>query len=155
MDARQRAIYLIEHNNFMVVATADKAGKPWISPVGFSYDEAFNLYWISAENALHSANLRDRPQVAIVIYGQLPEGPFDGVYFDATAAELTDTGEIEAGLAAFSRRPGPPKFVAHSVSDVTGQAAWRMYKATALSVSKRADTVSMGQAITIREAVEL
>jgi nitroimidazol reductase NimA-like FMN-containing flavoprotein (pyridoxamine 5'-phosphate oxidase superfamily) len=156
MDAATKAKYIIEHNNFMTISTANASGKPWISPVGFVYDDNYNLYWVSYKNALHSTNIQNRPEVAIVVFGQMPEGNYDGVYIDATATELTDEADIQHGIDLFkARRPQPVRFEAKTKQDVSGEAAWRMYKAVTVAVSKRADDIVNGQAITVRETVQL
>ena len=156
MNSEEKAIYIIAHNQFMVISTADSAGKPWVSPVGFVYDDDYNLYWVSSKDALHSTNIKARPEVAIVIYGQMPKGNMDGVYVDAAACELTDLDEIQHAIDLFAiRRPQPDRFATHSTADVTGQANWRMYKATVTQYSKRSDSTANGQAITVREIVEI
>lgn len=156
MNSVEKAKYIIENNNFMVISTADGSGKPWVSPVGFVYDDKYNLYWVSYKEALHSKNIRNRPEIAIVIFGQLPEGGFDGVYIDATASELDDEAAIRLGINLFkTRRPQPPKFQTKSLQEVTGSAAWRMYRAIPMAVSKRADDLRGGQSITVRETIQL
>lgn len=140
----------------MVISSADSSGKPWVSPVGFAYDDNFNFYWISNKAALHSKNISIRPEVAIVIFGKMPEGDFDGVYIDAKAYELVDELEIKSTIDLFNAtRPQSSKFSANSIEDVTGEAAWRMYKAKPIEFSKRADDTVNGQAITIRKKVQL
>lgn len=156
MNSIEKARYLIENNKLMVISSADADGKPWISPVAFAYDESYSLYWVSSKDALHSNNVRNRPEVAIVIYGQIPEIGIDGVYVDAKATELIDETEIQKGIELFAEQsPQPAHFAAQSPADVTGDAAWRMYKAVPIEISKRADSVSNGQAITVREVVKL
>jgi nitroimidazol reductase NimA-like FMN-containing flavoprotein (pyridoxamine 5'-phosphate oxidase superfamily) len=156
MNSVEKAKYVIENNNFMVISTADNSGKPWISPVGFVYDDNYNLYWVSYKEALHSKNINTRPEIAIVIFGQMPEGGFDGVYIDAKAAVLENEAEILLGIDLFKvRRPQPSRFETKSVREVTGDSAWRMYKAVPIDISKRADDVMGGQAITVREAIQL
>lgn len=156
MNDAQVAKAIIEHNTYMTIATADKAGKPWISPVFFSYDSGFNLYWVSYKETLHSKNIANRPEVAISIIGPAyPGGETDGVYFDATARELTDSEDIFKAIIFRNKRKQTEKFKIKSITDVTGDAAWRIYKATPISISKRGDGEASGQAITIRTEVNL
>jgi hypothetical protein len=141
----------------MVVATANKNGKPWISPVFFSYDDKYNLYWVSDKSALHSQNIRLRPESGIVIYGRVTpaEHPV-AAYFDATAVELDEINEIDSAIEALAKRQQDEKFVIKSAADVTGSACWRIYKATPKEISVRDDAVDplTGQAITIRKPVK-
>lgn len=155
MSPADKAKYLIKKAENMVIATADQNGKPWISPVGFQPDKEYNLYWVSSKGALHSENIRNRPEVAIVIVGKTPDGAVDGVYFDAAATELEDEVEVKQAVAILAKRPKEPEFDVNSIDQVTGNAVWRIYKAKPLKISKRADTTLNGQAITVREPVEL
>jgi nitroimidazol reductase NimA-like FMN-containing flavoprotein (pyridoxamine 5'-phosphate oxidase superfamily) len=63
MDARE----LIAANRYMALATADAAGRPWISPVWFAPDDG-GFLWISRPDSRHSRNLAERPELALVIY---------------------------------------------------------------------------------------
>jgi nitroimidazol reductase NimA-like FMN-containing flavoprotein (pyridoxamine 5'-phosphate oxidase superfamily) len=155
MNSSQKAKYLIKNSENMVIATADQNGKPWISPVSFQPDSEYSLYWVSSKEALHSQNIRNRPEVAIVIVGKTPDGAVDGVYFDAMATELEDEADVKHAVAIFAKRPKEPRFDVNSISQVTGDAVWRLYKAKPIQISKRADTTVNNQAITIREKVEL
>lgn len=157
MNEVQRAVYVIEHNAHMTIATSDAVGKPWASTVFFVHDDAYNLYWVSSKHARHSINIRQRREVGIVIFGDVPERGVDGVYFDAEAIELDDHAAIEQATAILHARPQPDKFTVKGVNDVTGTAAWRVYKAKPLEISKRADTVDgdSGQAVTVRTQVQL
>jgi uncharacterized protein YhbP (UPF0306 family) len=158
MNTSQTARYLIENNKHMTVATASTDAKPWVSPVFYTPDKAFNLYWVSDKEAIHSRNIRSNPRVAIVIFGPVPpDNTIDGVYLDADAVELADEQEIQAAIGVLTQRKQAEKFTIKSPSDVTGRAAWRIYKATPKQVSKRADAVNeaSGQAITVRESVDL
>jgi nitroimidazol reductase NimA-like FMN-containing flavoprotein (pyridoxamine 5'-phosphate oxidase superfamily) len=155
MNSAEKAQYIFENNNFMVLSTADDTGKPWMSPVGFAYDNDHSLYWVSYKEALHSKNIRNRPEVAVVIFGEMPEGNLDGVYIDGTAVELDDEVEIQKGIDLFVKQnPQPSKFVTSSVKDVIDDAAWRMYKVTPVEISKRSDDVINGQAVTVREPIK-
>ncbi len=155
MDSTQKAKYIIKNNDFMVLSTADSSGKPWVSPVSFVYDDDYNLYWVSYKEALHSKNIELRPEVAIVIFGQLP-GAMGGVYIDAKAEVLEDTAHLQTVIDLFKeRRPQPTRFVTNSLADVTGDAVSRMYQAKPLNIWKRSDSMVNGQAITVREPIFL
>ena len=138
-DASRTARQLIEATYHMTLATADASGKPWGAPVFFAHDEAFTLYWVSYVEAVHSRNIRVRPEVGITILGEPPDHIGDGVYFDAVAAELNDVGEIERAIEARRARPQEERFMVNSPADVLGDAAWRMYRAVPLAIYKRAD----------------
>ena len=150
--------YLIENNNHLVLATADTEGKPWISPLFFAYDTSYNTYWVSDKSARHSENIRSRPEVSISIFCPVPpDNVFDGIYIDAEAAELTEERDILEAISVLQARPQSSKFMVSDISNVTGDASWRIYKAAPQEINKRSDAVcpKTGQAITIRKVVSL
>ena len=157
MTPSQRAKYLIENNQLMTVATADALGKPWISTVGYSYDEDFNLYWVSHKDHLHSMNVKSRPQVGIVIFGPITPNDMDGVFFEAEALELENENDIKKGIEVMTKTSQPHKFTIKSKSNVSGDASWRIYRAKPIEITKRANGTDpkTGQAITIRQLVDL
>lgn len=139
----------------MTVATADTSGKPWSSHVFFVPDHEFNLYWVSFIGAVHSANIRTRPQVAITLLGGPPDHEGNGVYIDAEACELNDESEAERAIQVLHRRQQKSKFMVNSPVDVLGNAAWRVYKAVLKEVYKRSEDTVNGQYITTRVRVHL
>lgn len=154
-EASHKAQLLIEATRHMTIATANTSGKPWNSPVFFVYDEKFTLYWVSFIDAVHSINIRARPQVAITILGTPPDHYGDGVYIDAEAVELNDVREVERTIQVLRRRPRESKFTVNSPTDVLGAAVWRVYKAIPKEVYKRsdADVLVKDQYITTRVRV--
>jgi nitroimidazol reductase NimA-like FMN-containing flavoprotein (pyridoxamine 5'-phosphate oxidase superfamily) len=56
---------IVDANLYMVLATADEAGRPWASPVYYTPDGY--TYWVSSSEARHSQNLAARPELGIVI----------------------------------------------------------------------------------------
>jgi nitroimidazol reductase NimA-like FMN-containing flavoprotein (pyridoxamine 5'-phosphate oxidase superfamily) len=155
MNSSEKARYIISNNWLLILSTADASGKPWVSPVGYAADTQFSLYWVSNPEAVHSVNIRGRQEVAIAIVGSLPDGKTDGVYYDATAKELNDKTEISLAIEVLQKRNQEDKFKIKSIDDVTGDAVWRIYKATPIKVYKRGDQTLKGQAITVREPVVL
>ncbi len=151
-DPAARARALFETQDLMTVATADPAGTPSVAPVAFAHDDDFDLYWVSSKTAAHSEHIRTRPDVAIVI---AVDEPADGVYVAATAAELADEAEIARAIPLLNRRPQPRKFRIDGPGDVTGDAAWRIYKATRGETTVVSDATEQAQAVTIRTPVEL
>jgi nitroimidazol reductase NimA-like FMN-containing flavoprotein (pyridoxamine 5'-phosphate oxidase superfamily) len=152
----EKARYLIDNMEFMVLSTADASGKPSVSPVFFSCDEKCNLYWVSSKDAKHSHNVRGRKQVAIAIFGMLPEG-VDGIYFDTEAVELEADEELVEAMKVMQKRQQSEKFMIKTLADVTGDACWRIYRATPHEITKREDAIdeASGQTITVRIPVKL
>jgi nitroimidazol reductase NimA-like FMN-containing flavoprotein (pyridoxamine 5'-phosphate oxidase superfamily) len=149
-DARAR--WLLESQEHMTIATADADGKPSVAPVSFAHDERYDLYWISSKKAQHSENIRNRADVSIVVF---VDEPADGVYVEARAQELADEAEIERASRLLNARPAPSKFRVDRVEDVTGDAAWRIYKATRGETTVREDSTEHGQEVTTRTPVTI
>jgi nitroimidazol reductase NimA-like FMN-containing flavoprotein (pyridoxamine 5'-phosphate oxidase superfamily) len=138
-DEKQQSVAknVIANNRYMTLSTASSDGRPWISPVFFSYDNQFNLYWVSNKNSRHSILIRQNPQVAIVIFNsQAADGEIDAVYIEATVSELHDAEEISIAVEALGRRYQKDEFRVKSIDAVTNAATWRIYKANPKAVSK-------------------
>jgi nitroimidazol reductase NimA-like FMN-containing flavoprotein (pyridoxamine 5'-phosphate oxidase superfamily) len=126
---------IIEASRYLVLATADAAGRPWSSPVYFAHIGFAEFYWVSSPEATHSVNIATRPEVGIVVFdSQVAIGAGQGVYMSA-AATLLEGDEAARGIVAFSARS-----VAHGAREWTSQdvrpgAGLRLYRATADSYS--------------------
>lgn len=147
-EQQDRARRLIEDCNHMIIASADEAGNPRVSPVFYAHDEDHALYWVSSKNAHHSANIRVRPAIDLVIFSL--DGGTDALYIEAEAHELSDDAEIAAGTKAMQSRPQAGKFMINSPADVSGDAAWRIYKATPKRRYLREEATESGQTVTRR-----
>ena len=95
---------LLAANRYLVLATADKDGQPWATPVFFASLDPHTLCWVSSPNSRHSRNIASRPGIAITVFDSTVEvGRGEAAYFDADAAAAAP-GEAEAGLQALNRR---------------------------------------------------
>jgi nitroimidazol reductase NimA-like FMN-containing flavoprotein (pyridoxamine 5'-phosphate oxidase superfamily) len=139
-DFVEKAKEIIRDNRYMTIATASRAGEPWISPVFFAYDADYNLYWVSNKDSQHSILIRVNPHVAIAIFdSSVTEGDGDCVYIEALASELENIDELRIGIGILGKRVTKDRLRVKSVEEVTGSAAWRMYKAVPKTVSKLTD----------------
>ena len=124
---------IIEASRYLVLATADVAGRPWSSPVYFAHIGWAEFFWVSSPDVTHSRNIAVRPEVGIVVFdSQVGIGAGQGVYMSAVA-ELLEDGQTAWGIEAFSRRSvahGGPKWTSQ---DVGPGAGLRLYRATAES----------------------
>ena len=124
MDARE----LIAANRYMTLATADAAGRPWISPVWFApHDDGF--LWISRPDSRHSRNLAERPELALVIFDSTARpAERQALYVEAVAEQL-DGERCDAAVARFSEHSVADDLAPLSVDAVTGSGPFRMYHA--------------------------
>jgi hypothetical protein len=135
MSAAQTVRDIIEASRYLVLATADTAGRPWSTPLYFAHIGFTEFFWVSSPDVTHSRNIAVRPEVGIVVFdSQAAIGAGQGVYVSA-AAELLEGDEIARGIEAFSRRS-----VAHGAREWTSQdvrpgAGLRLYRAAAGSHS--------------------
>lgn len=119
----KRAVEILRKIRYATIATANKDGKPWNSPVAHEYDNQLNVYWFSDKQNQHSQNVRENEDVFIVIYDStVPEGDGEGVYIEAKAVELNDPEEILSVSKKGEDYEGKP-------NDFLGDAIRRVYKA--------------------------
>lgn len=77
---------IIQDNQYLSLATSDRKGKAWVSPVYYCCDSNYNFYYASQVSSVHSKNIFKNPTVAYAI-------------FDSTAPEGTGIGVQIAGKA--------------------------------------------------------
>jgi len=130
-DLAEKGRAIVDATLYMVLATADRDGRPWASPVYFAPSSYREFFWVSRPDARHSLNIAARPEVSIVVFdSSVPIGTGGGVYVSALAGEIVGD-EREHGIGVFSRRS-----VAHggdewAVDDVTEPAHLRLFRASA------------------------
>jgi nitroimidazol reductase NimA-like FMN-containing flavoprotein (pyridoxamine 5'-phosphate oxidase superfamily) len=130
LDAIAKAI--IDANLYMVLGTADVAGRPWVTPVYYASNDYREFFWVSELVAKHSRNLEARGDVSIVIFdSSVPINTGQGVYISGTAHELTGE-EREPGIDIYSRRAQSDGGREWTFEDVQIPALHRLYRAVAL-----------------------
>jgi hypothetical protein len=122
---------IIDGNVYMVLGTADEAGRPWVSPVFYASHACREFFWISSPQVTHSRNLAERPQVSIVIFDSrapVGSGGSTAVYLAGTAA-VVPGDDVDRSLAVstdFAGRGGREI----TAADVRSPAPYRLYRAT-------------------------
>ena len=122
---------LIDDGRYMTLATADGDGRPWASPVWYAHDGYRDFVWVSKPDARHSVNLGGRAELAIVIFDstRVP-AESEAVCIEATAGEVPES-DRQTWIEVFSRRSEAQGLPAWTADDVAGDAAHRLYRATA------------------------
>ena len=134
-DRAAQARAIIDGNQYMVLATADAAGRPWASPVWFAHAGYREFFWVSSPEATHSRNIAGRPEIGIVIFdSRVPIGTGQGVYMAASAAEVIGP-DREPGIGVFSMRSLRAGGTAFRVEDVGPSSGIRLYRAVASEYS--------------------
>lgn len=134
-DLVDRVRRVVEDNRYLVLGTADEAGRPWAAPVFYAADACRAFHWISSPDVRHSRNLAARPEVGIVIFDSTaPVGTGDqgAVYMEAVAAEVAadDLDDAVARSAGFAAR-----FADLTAADLRSPAPYRLYTAVVTSHS--------------------
>ncbi len=68
MDYKKILDEILGENNYLCLATADKNGNPWASPLISVHDTSYNFYFISHTKAKHSKNIKKSGKVWISIF---------------------------------------------------------------------------------------
>jgi pyridoxamine 5'-phosphate oxidase-like protein len=122
---------IIDANLYMVLGTADEAGRPWVSPVYYAPAAYSEFFWVSSPEAKHSRNLAGRPELSIVIFdSRVPIDTGQGVYMSAVAEEPS-SADSERGIDVFSRRSEAHGGRPWTLEDVRSPARLRLYRALA------------------------
>ncbi|MDE1860236.1 MAG: pyridoxamine 5'-phosphate oxidase family protein [Candidatus Micrarchaeota archaeon] len=123
---------MIREMLYITLATSDKKAIPWNTPVFYACDRDYNFYWISSQVCVHSVNIEENENVALVIYdSRVPEGKGVGVYIKAKARLVTDNVEIAKAITLLYRKKGKP---APRLSEFNEGAPRRVYVATPVTV---------------------
>ena len=131
LDLAAIARAIVDDNAYMTLGTADATGRPWVSPVWFAPAGYTEFFWVSSPERLHSRNVAARPEVSIVIFdSRVPIGTGRAVYMSARAEEVPG-GEVDRGIAIFSRRSAEQGGREWTAEDVRPPAPYRLYRATA------------------------
>ena len=60
-------VHEVLRDGFAVNLGVSDASGPWIAPVVYVFDDAFNLYWISIADCQHSRAMAENPNIAAVV----------------------------------------------------------------------------------------
>jgi nitroimidazol reductase NimA-like FMN-containing flavoprotein (pyridoxamine 5'-phosphate oxidase superfamily) len=123
---------IVDDNLYLVLGTADQAGRPWVTPVYFAHADYCEFVWVSSPAAQHSRNIAARREVSIVVFDStVPIGTGQAVYVSALAEELAGDDCAE-GIDVFSRRSLAHGGREWTLEDVQAPARRRLYRAKAM-----------------------
>jgi len=128
-----KAVEILNSKKINVIATADKEGQPWNTPVaGFRFKGDLDFYWTSHKNSRHSTNIRENSKVFIVVFN---EETAKGVYFLAEAHEIKDEQEAVEAAKVFVN----DKYNSSDGMEYLGDKPRRIYKAVSSKAWMNAD----------------
>lgn len=152
MTNEDKAKRIIKKIVYITLATCSKSGQPWNSPLYSVHDKAYNFYWASPKEAVHSQNIRENDNVFLVIYDSTaPEGTGEGVYIKAKACEINNTEDVEEVLKVYSSTVGANM----NAKEFQGDYPRRFYKAVPEKVWINGEGEVNGNYIDIRTEVNL
>jgi uncharacterized pyridoxamine 5'-phosphate oxidase family protein len=101
-DLAELARTTLARNRFMVLGTVDPTGRPRVSPVWFSLVNYRDAYWLSSRDAHHSRNIKERPEISMVVFDSSAD-PHTGqaVYLEASAGRVPEHELEDACAEAF------------------------------------------------------
>ena len=143
-ELADRARQTIEKILYLTIATADRDGQPWNSPVYSAYNKNYEFYWASWTGNQHSKNIHENEKTFVVIYDStVPEGTGFGVYMKGKSRklEIQDTVEIVKALGLlYSRKNKKPR----KIEEFLGLFSRRVYKFVPEQVWVNADELVKG-----------
>lgn len=101
MEQNQQALFdFMSSQKFLVLATVDEEGKPWIANVYFSVNEEFELFFVSPASTKHSKHIGKNPSVAFstVWHDQDDLGNRKGIQGTGICERITNPLEITRHL---------------------------------------------------------
>lgn len=150
----QRAVKIIKRILYITIATSNKLGVPWNTPVYYAFNKDYNFYWISWRKNQHSKNIKENNQIFIVIYDSTAlEGQGHGVYIQAKAYEISDNKEVAYALKHLDGRIN--KLGRHKISQFQGNKPRRIYKAIPEKVWVNTDIRVNGEFVDDRIEINL
>ncbi|GAA2985901.1 pyridoxamine 5'-phosphate oxidase family protein [Streptosporangium longisporum] len=115
---------LLGGNRYLVLATADREGRPWATPVFFAARDEDRLFWVSAPDSRHSRNIAGRPDVAITVFdSHAPVGGAEALYLEAAAGPADDP--VAALTALNARLPAGKELTGDDLAPTGSLVAYR------------------------------
>jgi len=110
-ELTEKAKQVLNKITYLTLATVDKEGNPWNSPVYYGFDEDYTFYWSSWIENQHSQNIINNGQVFAVVYDSTAvSGNTFGVYFQGIAEVIEAENEIfNKAIDSIYTKNGKPK----------------------------------------------
>jgi len=121
---------LLDANRYLTLGTVSRRGRPWVSPVYFSWRPGWEFLWVSAAGAEHSRNLAARPAVSFTVFDSTVPAYHGRAVYGVGEGREVPAGALDDALPGY---PGPPARGGSPLTreDLTGDSPWRLYQATA------------------------
>lgn len=116
---------IIKGNEYATIATSDRHGTPWVSIVAYTYDNDWNMYFISIPESKHGKQLKTRKDIACTVFDSRQDwGKGVGLQIEAKCKIISGNEFEHASKVYFDRNypygkvePETKKFFMKSLSD--------------------------------------
>ena len=89
VDIIQSARNILGENKFLSLATYDKSGNVWATPLSYAIDEEYNLYFTTAVDSTHVEHIKKNPYVSFSIFNStLRVSDIDGLQIKGLVGEV-------------------------------------------------------------------
>jgi uncharacterized protein YhbP (UPF0306 family) len=129
MDTTAHALDLLARNRYVVLATADEEGTPWVTPVWFAPQGLDRILWLSWPGSRHSRLIARRPEVALTVFDSSRPSEEAAAFYAVGVARECEEALLDAALAEYNGRSVAQGLAAFDREDVTEPARLRLYVA--------------------------
>jgi uncharacterized protein YhbP (UPF0306 family) len=134
---------ILRAERFLTLATVDRSGCPWASPLLYGYDAGLTLYWSSAIASRHSVNLDEAQGLCAVTMfdSHASPGKIAGLFLTGVAGLVSENQVAQAMEHLFDRMDQRPQ---RTVADYLGDSPRRFYQFQPSEIWITGDRVLVG-----------
>lgn len=89
VDVNLLAAEIIKSNKFLSLATTNKKGEIWCTPLSYVCDENLNFYFTTAIDSIHVDHIRENPYVAFSVFDSTKRvSDIDGIQVKGIVGEI-------------------------------------------------------------------
>jgi nitroimidazol reductase NimA-like FMN-containing flavoprotein (pyridoxamine 5'-phosphate oxidase superfamily) len=138
-----QAHHILQTERFCTLATVDRAGFPWASPLLYGYDAELTFYWSSAIASRHSVNLDEtQGRCAVTIFdSHASPGKIAGLFLTGTGELVPEDRVAQAMEHLFARMDQRPD---RTATDYLGESPRRFYRFQPSEIWITGDRLPMG-----------
>jgi nitroimidazol reductase NimA-like FMN-containing flavoprotein (pyridoxamine 5'-phosphate oxidase superfamily) len=138
-----QAQQILRTERFLTLATVDRSGFPWASPLLYGYDAGLTLYWSSAIASRHSINLDEtQGRCAVTMFdSHASPGKIAGLFLTGTGELVPENQVAQALEHLFARMDQRPN---RTAADYLGKSPRRFYQFQPSEIWITGDRVPVG-----------
>ncbi|RJQ26864.1 pyridoxamine 5'-phosphate oxidase family protein [Candidatus Parcubacteria bacterium] len=138
LDLNKLAQRIIEQNQYMTIASSDKDGNAWVSPVVYAYDNDWNFYFVSIPNSKHCLNFKENNKISVAIFDSHQDwGEGIGLQIEGEIKKLKLT-EISNAIKIYFKRNYPYGTITEAfgkgLKNMLNKKLYRLYKLSSIRI---------------------